>query len=417
MSYSTRPGARRDGRFSVHVSDRELFARPVAIVTAAHITFRDCTEDFRALVASASLDAAFDPATWPRLCCFVEIEPDGDILPVRGKYSETREGLNIGVNVLTSPVPMMYAGPDVYASALLAGKAPRIRRAWQLCGEGVQDDLRPVALAGRIFVDPRKTDFFRTVIEERVRIKSSPEYAPAERERMAQHLKIVANSGSYGIFAEMNRDELACDETETVTVFGHNAPFSQKTNAPEDSGEFCFPPVASLIVAAARLMLALLERCVTDRGGTYAFCDTDSMAIVATERGELIDCEGGMADAADRNAAIRALSWADVRDIQARFDSLNPYDRAVIPTVLNIEDVNYCDGAQRAMYAYVVSAKRYALYSWTNAGDIQLEKCSEHGLGHLLNPVPKDNRQKWPGALWQFILHTELGIPCERLNS
>jgi hypothetical protein len=33
---------------------------------------------------------------------------------------------------------------------------------------------------------------------------------------------------------------------------------------PERSGEYCFPPLASLITAAARLMLALLERCVTD---------------------------------------------------------------------------------------------------------------------------------------------------------
>ncbi len=383
------------------------------VVTAARITFRDCTDEFRALVAAASLDAAFDPATWPRLCCFAEIEPDDDILPVRGKYAQTREGLNIGVNRLTSPVPMTYAGPDVYASALLTGKAPRIRHAWQLCGEGTQDDLRPVALAGRIPVNPREMDFFRTVIEERVRVKSSADYPPAERDRIAQLLKIVANSGSYGIFAEMNRDELACDDTETVTVFGHTAPFAQQTTAPENSGEFCFPPVAALIVAAARLMLALLERCVTDRGGTYAFCDTDSMAIVATERGELIECEGGMADVTDRMEAVRALSWSDVHAIQAQFDALNPYDPRVIPTILNIEDLNYSSRGQRAIYAYVVSAKRYALYSRTDTGEIQLEKCSEHGLGHLLSPLPKGSAEKWPDMLWNIIFHREFGLPCE----
>ena len=56
------------------------------------------------------------------------------------------------------------------------------------------------------------------------------------------------------------------------------------------------PPVAALIVAGARLMLAMLEKCVTDRGGNYAFCDTDSMEIVATEFGGLYECEGGTAD-------------------------------------------------------------------------------------------------------------------------
>ena len=71
---------------------RELFARPVAHRHWPAHCCLECTEEFWALVASASLDAAFNPATWPRLCCFVEIEPDGDILPVRGKYSETREG-------------------------------------------------------------------------------------------------------------------------------------------------------------------------------------------------------------------------------------------------------------------------------------------------------------------------------------
>lgn len=35
-------------------------------------------------------------------------------------------------------------------------------------------------------------------------------------------------------------------------------------------------------------MLALLERVVTDQGGSYAFCDTDSMAVVATDNGNLV---------------------------------------------------------------------------------------------------------------------------------
>jgi hypothetical protein len=37
-------------------------------------------------------------------------------------------------------------------------------------------------------------------------------------------------------------------------------------------------------------MLALLEHCVSELGGTYVMEDTDSMAIVATERGGLVRC-------------------------------------------------------------------------------------------------------------------------------
>ena len=35
----------------------------------------------------------------------------------------------------------------------------------------------------------------------------------------------------------------------------------------------------------------MLERSVSDRNGTYLFCDTDSMCIVATEFGGMVDCE------------------------------------------------------------------------------------------------------------------------------
>jgi hypothetical protein len=40
-------------------------------------------------------------------------------------------------------------------------------------------------------------------------------------------------------------------------------------------------------------MLAMLEHEVTNRDGAWAFADTDSMAIVATEHGGLIPCDGG----------------------------------------------------------------------------------------------------------------------------
>ena len=53
-------------------------------------------------------------------------------------------------------------------------------------------------------------------------------------------------------------------------------------------------------------MLALLERCVTDLGGSYAMCDTDSMAIVATKDGGLIPCPGG-AYRLQRKDAVKAL--------------------------------------------------------------------------------------------------------------
>ena len=69
-------------------------------------------------------------------------------------------------------------------------------------------------------------------------------------------------------------------------------PFTCRVTHPEVPGEYYFTPLASLITSAARLMLALLEDCVAEAGGTYAMEDTDSMAIVATEDGGLVPCRG-----------------------------------------------------------------------------------------------------------------------------
>src|SRR2546422_3135643 len=99
---------------------------------------------------------------------------------------------------------------------------------------------------------------------------------------------------------------------DEVLVFGGAAPFPSRTLAPEDPGEYCFPPFAALTTAAARLMLALLERTVRNRGGTTAFGDTDSAAIVALPRGGLVPCPGGAEVLRGGRAAVRALSWEEV---------------------------------------------------------------------------------------------------------
>ena len=170
---------------------------------------------------------------------------------------------------------------------------------------------------------------------------------------------------------------------------------------------FCFPPIAALIPAAARLMLALLERAVTDAGGAYAFCDTDSMAIVATEMGGTISCEGGAEQTDNGQAAVRALSWGEVRTIVDRFAKLNPYDRARVPgSVLKIEDDNFgADKAQRPLWCYMISAKRYVLYTPAPDGAPTIVKASEHGLGHLLNPTNADDESRdWIAGVWRVLL-------------
>jgi hypothetical protein len=163
--------------------------------------------------------------------------------------------------------------------------------------------------------------------------------------------------------------------------------------------------LATVITGAARLMLALLERCVTDLGGTYAFCDTDSMAIVATGQGGFVPCPGGTVEGPD-GPGVQALSFAQVDEIRQRINALNPYDRTVVPDILKLEAQSWC---------YSISAKRYALFDFDDDGEPVLligdKGPSEHGLGQYLDPSDPDSESKvWIAELWMTILRPALGL-------
>ena len=100
-------------------------------------------------------------------------------------------------------------------------------------------------------------------------------------------------------------------------------------------------------------MLALLERLVTDAGGTYAFCDTDWMAIVATPDGGQVPCQ----TAAD-GETIRALAGGRSTRSSTASSTLNPYD----PTPLPNRGRSSTTASTEQLYCYAISAKRYALY-------------------------------------------------------
>ena len=67
-------------------------------------------------------------------------------------------------------------------------------------------------------MDPRHQDFFKLVIEERKRLSLQTNISQVERERLDKTLKVLANSTSYGIYAEMNRQDH--DEKTLVQCHG-----------------------------------------------------------------------------------------------------------------------------------------------------------------------------------------------------
>ena len=247
-------------------------------------------------------------------------------------------------------------------------------------------------------------------------------------ERLDKALKVLANSASYGIYAEMNRQE--SDHQVDVTCHGiDREPFVCRVAHPDVPGEYCFPPLASLITGAARLMLALVERSVSDLGGTYAMEDTDSMAIVATKRGGLIECPGGGFRTKENKPAVKALSWKQVEEISQRFAALNPYDRDAVPgSIVKIEEDNFDrkTGTPRQLYCYAISAKRYTLFIPDEDGEPVMlrrntnnktDRWSQHGLGHLLNPTDPDSEDRdWIGQVWLNMVRRALGLKTSKLN-
>lgn len=324
------------------------------VLTAESITFEDCTTEVREMLTGLDLKHAFDPAFWKRLSFFALVLPQDDIFPVRTVYNGRTQ--NIGLNYLTSEQPMWFAGPDVVASALQTGKPPHIVKGIRMVPHGRQPGLSPTNLAGMVAINPVEDDFFCHVIEQKSVHKST-------NKPLSRTLKVIGNSGSYGLFVEMNQEKLR--KPVNVQVFSGEISFERPYLVVEKTGRWYFPPLASLITAGGRLLLSMLERCVGDAGGTYLFCDTDSLCIVSNEHGGLVPCQGGPYKMDDGRDAVNAISWKAVEDIANRFNALNPYKDGLVRDILKVEDVNFVDSdpakPRQQVFGYAVSAKRYVL--------------------------------------------------------
>lgn len=373
---------------------------------ASSIQVKACTRSATDLLERIALEDCFDPDLWPQLVGFALVEPQEDVFPVRAAYDGKTWG--IGVNPVTSTEPLWYSLADCVASKLTTGRSPKVLRAIRLVPVGIDTRLRSVRLRGTIEIDPMVKDPMMAMVEERQRVRKDRDLADIDRDRLATALKTVANAGAYGIYSEFNAQERRKGVTVPVLVHGRKEPFSDRVASPEDPGKYCFPPFATCITGAARLMLAMVERSVSDLGGSWAFCDTDSMAIVASSQGGLVACRGGSERLEDGTEAVRELTTAQVETIRRRFNELNPYDPDAVSDVLKIEAESHC---------YAISAKRYALYNLDHEGApviVEGDKSSRHGLGHFMNPDdPGTDGQEWIKALSRVIIRRAHGLESD----
>jgi hypothetical protein len=381
------------------------------VLKASSIRFADCTSAARKLLATVKLQDTFNREFWKRLSFFVLIQPRNDILPVRTAYGKKNQRTqNIGLNYLQSKNPIWYAGPDAVASVLLNGKPPRILKAVRLVSNGRQYRTQTTNLGGMVRIDPTTDDFYRKMIEQRILHKR-------KNKPLADFLKVLANSGSYGLFVEVNTDTNSREQN--VRFYSGEKSGSKRTNYVEKPGPWYFPPIASLITSGGRLLLAMLEKCVQTLSGSYLFCDTDSMCIVGSEKPQLVPCVGGNFRLNEKDA-VKTLTLRQVKAIAKEFNKLNPYDPRLVRDILKIEDINYLDSdpnkSFRQLFGYAVSAKRYALF--TKLGEnIFIKKASGHGLGYLFAPKERESNQdaddepeetpEWVLEAWEYLLRKE----------
>lgn len=370
------------------------------LVIANGVKWQDTTAETKAFLDAITLERLQRPETWRLLATIVQVRPDLDIFPVRAKYGHDDQ-FTIAQNFLSSEIPFWFTLADCIASKLRTGKAPHILKAIGFEPGEPQKGLRSVNIAGNsdYRIDPYKDDFYRRVIDLRATAKARLKNAdPSERAALDSEqlsLKILANSMSYGNFVEINVEDLS--RRQQSTLYGYSSePLEISTDKSEEPGRYFHPLIATLITGAARLMLAITERLVLDRGLDWAFCDTDSMAIARPP-------EMSESDFTQKVNAIR--SW---------FEPLNPY--AEKGSILKVEDANYrLVGGKltqdiEPLYCWAISAKRYALFNIGKDGQIIIRKASAHGLGHYFPAYGEADAPAFIPA--PTVPLAEIGVEC-----
>jgi hypothetical protein len=391
------------------------------ILCAESLEFPDFTSGAREMMERVGLEDCYRPTFWKQLSWYALVEAQEDVVPMRVRFGRRKESdPTLAWNLLTSKQPLWITGPDAIAAKLMTGKPLKILRAVQVVPHGVQAGLVPVKLHGQLEVNPLHDDLAVKLVELRTALKvKDPE--------LAAGLKVAANSAAFGLLCQMDVRDL--ESPASLRVFSGEASYlTPPAKVWEQPADFCSPVIASLVTGGSHLLCAMLERAVRDKGGHIAAMDTDSAMIVSTRDGGLVPCAGGPHrlenyQGPGGNAAIQALSFAEVDRIREHFEALNPWRDTLKAPFLKLEEQNFAlDGERHQLYAYCISAKLYCLFN-LDGNRLLVRKPSGHGLGFLQAPYTVGDWQRKTSRQWEeglppwvfegghLILSRELGIP------
>jgi hypothetical protein len=265
------------------------------MMTAASVRRRDMTTALRQVSERAATDPslALDPQLWRRFgVTLVEVQADGERFPVALDDPRRPDGRLEVVPVCSRGRTLLCAWPDVLAAGVLSGRGPGILSATRYEAVGRQKLRSRVPVLPGLAVDA-EVDPVLALIRHRGRAKARGDRV------LTGELRVVANALVFGLASRTDE--------EWVKV-------GTKWTRAERPGPWSCFPIASSVTAGARLLLAVLERMVSDAGGLVGYMDTDSAIIPASPEGGKLTLEDG--------STTRELTWAEVDEILAVFERL-----------------------------------------------------------------------------------------------
>jgi hypothetical protein len=270
------------------------------LLCAAEVREVDAGNRLRSLcrrVGAGDIAPLFDRSVYPSLVVIADVLPGGEKRwPVELPGSDG-EDPRVVVGRLSSSTPIPFVGPDVVHAALSSGCEVEIVSATGLEAVG-SEHARPFPLYGGAVVR-EGDDPVVTIARLRKRAKEAGD------QRMAAQLRVVDSALGWGVFARLDQRLVPGGKGRRSTVV-------------ERPSEWSWPPVAATVPAVVRLWLGMLDHLVTEAGSTIIARDTDGAAIFSSPEGteKLMLPDGSV---------VRALAYAELDAILARFDVLDPF--------------------------------------------------------------------------------------------
>jgi hypothetical protein len=248
------------------------------LLVAPRIGAKVVTTEIRRLIGQMARDnplaTLYDPKIWCTFNCFILVEPNWATLPVRFRKDapdrplgrngkRAAEPFTIAVTPINMGELRWYTLADVVGAVLLGTRVPKIRRAIRFVPKGRRHP-RSTKFRNEIELLSNRP-IFKTIVEQK-QIAKDRSSGKDDLSALALGLKEMANSGAYGIHAEVNVKPPKSDDPIEGHVYADIVFESPKVHN-ERPGAFANPILASLITGGARLILAMLEREVNDRGG------------------------------------------------------------------------------------------------------------------------------------------------------